>query len=94
MEDVNKDGGYDGWGYVMQDRRNHFRMEVKKMELKGGKIVGADGTNKVGVPDMRAGACKKARLEARVPDVGAGLKARPKAAAGEEGTRKQPVVVS
>ncbi|KAI4264662.1 MAG: hypothetical protein L6R42_000241 [Xanthoria sp. 1 TBL-2021] len=52
MEDVNKDGGYDGWGYVMGDRRNHFRVEVKKMELKGKQLADA----KARVPDVGASA--------------------------------------
>lgn len=50
MEDVNKDGGYDGWGYFMGDRRNHFRVEVKKLELKGGRPA----DTKARVPDVSA----------------------------------------
>ena len=68
---MNKDGGYDAWGYVMQDRRNHFRVEVKKMELKGGKMGDAKGK----VPDM-------------------GVSAAVAKAVKEDGTKKQPVVVS
>ena len=68
-EDVNKDGVYDGWGYVMQDRRNHFCVEVKKMELKGGKMGDAKGKN---VPDVGVSA-----TVAKVPAKEDGTKKQP-----------------
>ncbi|KJX96111.1 hypothetical protein TI39_contig831g00016 [Zymoseptoria brevis] len=35
-ESETKDGGYEGVCYTSEDRRNHFAVTVKKMELKGG----------------------------------------------------------
>ncbi|KAL8687445.1 MAG: hypothetical protein Q9218_006380 [Villophora microphyllina] len=38
-EETNKDGGYDGWSYIREDDRDHFRVQVKKMIFKGGKAT-------------------------------------------------------
>lgn len=39
IEETEKDGRYDGYCYTHEDRRDHFRCEVRKMELKGGKLA-------------------------------------------------------
>lgn len=39
-----KDGRYDGYCFIREDRRDNFRVEVKKMELKGGKLTDAGAT--------------------------------------------------
>lgn len=40
-EQENRDGRYDATCYTREDRRDNFRVEVKKMELKGGKLAEA-----------------------------------------------------
>ena len=39
IEETEKDGRYDGHCYTHEDRRDHFRCEVRKIEVKGGRLA-------------------------------------------------------
>lgn len=39
IKQTEKDGRYDGYCYTHEDRRDDFRCEVRKMELKSGRLA-------------------------------------------------------
>ncbi|KAM0794346.1 hypothetical protein BDR22DRAFT_712137 [Usnea florida] len=43
INETEKDGGYQGHCYTHEDRRDHFKCEVRKMEVKGARLA-ASGT--------------------------------------------------
>ena len=42
VEETKNDGRYDGHCFTHEDRRDHFRCEVRKMEVKGGKLAASE----------------------------------------------------